>query len=90
MAAFEWDSAKAETNERKHGIRFSSEAMSVFDDDRGITISDSESDPSELRFITVGMSLVGRVIVVVYAYRGIRIISARKATAHEEREYLGT
>lgn len=92
VAAFEWDEAKAETNERKHGIRFSDETVSVFDDDQAITISDSESDPFEQRFITVGMSFMKRVIVVVYAYWGetVRIISARKATTHEEREYFGT
>ena len=70
---------------------FADEA-SIFDDYEAITVSDTESDPSEERFSIVGMSFKRRVIVVAYTYRGeaIRIISARNATSREEREYFQT
>ena len=65
------------------------EAIPVFDDPYGITITDDVSDPSEQRFVTVGMGAAGRLLVVVYAWRGenIRIISARPAEPHEREEY---
>jgi hypothetical protein len=75
---FEWDEEnKAGINFRRHGVRFA------------ITIVDDESDPSEQRFITLGMGALGRLLVVVYTWRGknIRIISARPAEAHEREEY---
>jgi hypothetical protein len=86
--AFEWDPRKAESNYRKHGVRFS-EAEAVFEDDRALTIRDEDSDPSEIRFVTLGAGLKGRLLVVVYCYRGtrIRLISARVAEAHECRQY---
>lgn len=85
---FEWDVRKAEANDKKHGVRFS-EALPVFEDDFAITITDDESDPREQRFVSVGMGVKGRVLVVVYAYRGsnIRIISARLAEAQERSQY---
>lgn len=85
---FEWDVRKAESNFAKHGVRFS-EAEPVFADDYAITITDSESDPSEQRFVSMGTGVKGRVLVVVYSYRGrnIRIISARLAEAHERSQY---
>ncbi len=54
-----------------------------------ITISDDESDPGEERFVTIGMGAMGRVLVVVYTYRGqnIRIISVRTGEPHECKEY---
>lgn len=84
----DWDPRKAEANFRKHGVRFS-EAEPVFEDDLAITIIDDESDPDEQRFISMGMGVKGRVLVVVYSYRGrrIRIISARQAEAHERSQY---
>jgi uncharacterized protein len=65
------------------------EAIPVFDDPYAITILDDESDPSEQRFITLGMGALGKLLVVVYTWRGedIRIISARPAEAHEREEY---
>ena len=66
--AFEWDPNKAASNFRKHGVRFS-EALKVFNDDYAITISDDESDSDEQRFVTLGMGIKGRVLVVVYCYR---------------------
>jgi len=86
--AFEWDVRKAETNYRKHGIHFS-ESLPVFEDDYAITIIDEESDPHEQRFVSIGTGVMGRVLVVVYTYRGsnIRIISARLAEARERGDY---
>ena len=84
----EWDVRKAEANFKKHGVRFS-EALPVFEDDYAITITDNESDPLEQRFVSMGMGVKGRVLVVVYSYRGrnIRIISARVAEAQERSQY---
>ena len=86
---FEWDEeSKAGINFRKHGVRVP-EAIPVFDDPSAITILDDESDSSEQRFITLGMGALGKLLVVVYTWRGedIRIISARPAEAHEREEY---
>ena len=65
------------------------EAIPVFDDPYAITITDDESDLSEQRFISLGMGALGRLLVVVYSWRGenIRIISARPAEAHEREQY---
>ncbi len=83
---YQWDARKAAHNLRKHRIDFA-DAVSVFADDYAITIVDEH--PDEERFVTIGMDLLGRVLVVVYTYRGrdIRLISARKATAKERRYY---
>jgi uncharacterized DUF497 family protein len=61
----------------------------VFSDDYALTIIDDESDPDEQRFITLGVGSKGRLLVVVYTYRGnnIRVISARAAEPHEGEEY---
>lgn len=83
---FEWDPNKAASNLRKHGVRFA-EAMTVFEDDVMLTMPDSELD--EERFVAIGLSSLGRVLVVVYTTRieRIRIISARNATRKERAEY---
>ena len=84
---FEWDEeSKAGINFRKHGVRMP-EAIPVFDDP--YTIADVESHPGEQRFVTLGMGATGRLLVVVYTWRGenTRIISARPAEAHEREEY---
>jgi uncharacterized protein len=85
---FEWDPRKAEANYKKHGVRFA-EALPVFEDEEAVTITDDDSDPHEVRFVTVGSGAKGRVLVVVYCYRGkkIRIISARVAKSLERRQY---
>lgn len=85
---FEWDENKAATNFRKHRVRMS-EATPVFDDSHAITIIDDESDPGEQRFVTLGMGGSGRVLAVVYTWRGdtIRIISARQANPRERDNY---
>jgi hypothetical protein len=86
--SFEWDPRKAEANFKKHGVRFA-EAEPVFEDDFAVTIADDESDPHEVRFVSIGTGLKGQVLVVVYCYRGrrIRIISVRPAEAHERKQY---
>ena len=89
VVGFEWDKeSKAGANFRKHGVRMP-EAIPVFDDPYAITIADEESGPGEQRFVTVGLGAFGRLLVVVYTWRGvsIRIISARPAEAHEREEY---
>ena len=86
---FEWDEAsKAGINFRKHGVRMP-EAIPVFDDPYAITVPDDESDPNERRFVTLGMGAMGRLLVVIYTWRGenIRIICARPAEAHERERY---
>ena len=86
LVSFEWDSRKSSSNERKHGVRFA-DAVAVFDDERAITILDDH--PEEERFVTIGRDTFRRLLVVVYVWRGeqIRVISARKATVRERREY---
>jgi uncharacterized DUF497 family protein len=80
-----WDPRKAETNFKKHGVRFS-DAEIVLWDPQGITIEDN-SAKGEQRLVTIGGDALGRVLVVVFTYQGeeIRLISARKATNHERR-----
>jgi len=81
-----WDPAKAAANLRKHGIDFA-DAATILDDDRAITISDEH--PDEDRFVSIAMDALGRVLVVVYTWREdhLRLISARKATRAERRQY---
>jgi uncharacterized DUF497 family protein len=83
---YQWNDDKAIANLRKHGVDFA-DAVSVFSDDLALTISDERFD--EERLITIGLDGLGRVLVVVYTLRGgaIRIISARKATKQERRQY---
>ena len=84
---YEWDPSKASNNLRKHGVSFA-DAVAVFADERALTIPDEH--PAEERFITLGVDAFDRMLVVVYTYRGetIRIISARKATARERKQYM--
>jgi hypothetical protein len=85
---FDWELSKAESNYKKHGVRFS-ECLPVFEDDYAITIIDQESDFDEMRFASIGMGAKGRVLVVIYTYRAanIRIISCRLAEPHERTQY---
>jgi uncharacterized protein len=85
---FEWDAQKAMANLRKHGVSFD-EAMTVFADDESITIPDPDHSEGEERFLVVGSSSRGRILVVSHAERGenIRIISARRADARERRKH---
>ena len=88
---FEWDPAKAELNLKEHGVSFD-EATTVFRDALSITIADPDHSGSEDRFIDLGMSHRGRLIVVSYTERKhkIRIISARRATRTERKSYEET
>ena len=86
---YEWDPNKAATNLRKHGISFA-DAVAVFSDAFALTAADDFA--AEERFATLGTDAFGRLLVVVYTWRGehrIRIISARKATRHERIQYEG-
>jgi uncharacterized protein len=85
---YEWDKNKARANRRKHGIDFA-DAVSVLEDDKALTID--ADDPDEERFVTIGGDALGRIVVVVYTFREsrIRIISARKATPRERKQYEG-
>ncbi|HEU0053170.1 MAG TPA: BrnT family toxin [Longimicrobium sp.] len=83
---FEWDPQKAASNAAKHGVRFA-EALQVFWDPNAVVKGDP--DPTEERYLTIGMGGLARVLVVVFTWRRglVRIISARKATRWEERQY---
>jgi len=85
---FEWDDAKAESNERKHGVSFA-EAMAVFGDPLSLTGYDPDHSDEEDRYITMGLSDTGRLLLVSHTDRGdqVRIISARKASRRERRDY---
>jgi uncharacterized DUF497 family protein len=85
---YQWDPDKAKINHQKHGVRFT-DAISVFMDDLALTIEDDSA--FERRFITIGQDNLGRILLVVYTYRGedVRLISARKATASERQSYEG-
>lgn len=88
MEAFEWDPFKAKANLLKHGVSFW-EARSVFADPCSSTIDDPDHSWDESRFVTLGLSDRGRVLVVVHAERGqnLRIISARCANQRERDTY---
>ena len=87
---FEWDDRKAAANEKKHGVTFV-EAATVFGDPLELTIADPDHSVSdEFRFISLGRSIRGRLLVVCYTEREpdrIRLISARRATKQERKQY---
>lgn len=85
---FEWDIRKSSANVRKHRVPFE-EAATCFGDPLSITIPDPLHSGDETRFVLIGRSHRGRILVVVHAERGdnIRIISARKAARGELRDY---
>lgn len=82
----EWDPRKAEHNAAKHGVAFS-DAVGALDDPYALTVFDDDS--GEARSVTLGTDFTGRLLVVVYTWRGarVRIISARLATRAERRQY---
>jgi uncharacterized protein len=84
--AYEWDSQKEKANYAKHGVHFA-DAVGALEDERALTEPDVST--SEARFKTLGMDFLGRIIVVVYTYRGedIRLISARKAKQRQRASY---
>lgn len=85
---FEWNRTKATRNFQKHGVSFE-EAATVFGDPLSLTIVDALHSAGEERFITMGQSQTGKLLVVVHAERtdAIRIIGARPATPKERRTY---
>ena len=82
-----WDPLKAESNIRKHKVRFS-DAESVLFDSAARTREDEDAR-DEQRFVTIGRDSLDRILVVAYTYRGeeIRMISARRATPRERKNY---
>jgi uncharacterized protein len=90
MIKFEWDTQKAQSNLRKHGVSFE-EAQSVFNDDRAVQYFDAEHDEDEDRFLMLGFSIEARLLLICHCEREagqvIRLISARKATPTETRNY---
>ena len=85
---FVWSEKKTEANARKHGVHFE-EAATVFGDPLAGTFRDEGHSIGEERFITVGRSSCGRLLVVSHTedFPDFRIISARVATTHERKRY---
>nr|VFJ67361.1 MAG: hypothetical protein BECKFW1821B_GA0114236_112911 [Candidatus Kentron sp. FW] len=86
---FEWDQHKARYNERKRGVSFS-EATTIFGDPLELTIADLDHSSDEYRFLSIGRSSTGKLLVVAYAERqqnNIRLISAREATRQGRKYY---
>jgi uncharacterized DUF497 family protein len=90
---FEWDPRKAQDNRDKHGITFD-EAATVFKDSKALSIFDPDHSDTEDRWITMGISEKGRLLIVIHTFREesdgditIRIISSRKTTKQETKSY---
>lgn len=87
---FEWDPNKAKINLKKHGISFE-EATTVFYDEQAVLFDDPDHSENEERSIILGFSSLARILIVCHCLRDeenvIRIISARKATKTEEKQY---
>lgn len=91
---FEWDPEKAKINYKKHKISFENSAT-IFKDERAITLYDDEHSEQEDRWITIGMTTSGGLIVMSHTFKDntnntalIRIISSRKATSRERKQYM--
>ena len=85
---FEWNPDKAESNYEKHDVSFE-EAATVFNDLLSVTFPDPDHSVDESRYVIIGVSRFGQLLIVSHTDRGetIRIISARKATRQEQRFY---
>ena len=85
----EWDPDKARRNREKHGVAFADAELALYDPN-GLTREDERVEGEE-RYVTIGLDALGRILVVVYTYRGdsVRLISARQATRREARDYEG-
>lgn len=87
---FTWDPRKASADRKKHGITFE-EAATVFLDEEALLIGDPDHSDDEDRFLILGLSSQIRLLVVCHCLREdkgvIRIITARKATGNERRQY---
>jgi uncharacterized protein len=88
---FEWDSGKARTNVSKHRVSFE-EAVTTFGDPLALVIDDPSHSETEERFVLLGQSARRRLLVVMFTERDdtVRLISARKATRRERRDYEET
>jgi uncharacterized protein len=88
---FEWDSRKAARNLAKHGVSFD-EAATVFGDPLALILSDPRHSSDEQRFVLLGLSGKQRLLAIMFTERheSIRIISARRATNSERRDYEET
>lgn len=85
---YDWHPAKAASNARKHGVTFE-EAGSVFGDPLAYTFPDPDHSKGDERYVTFGLSINQRILVVCHVehQQGIRIISAREASPHERKTY---
>ena len=85
---FEWDEVKAKTNIKKHKVGFE-DGKTIFNDPFLFTFPDDAHSTNEERFINIGISASGHILVLTHTERKdkIRIINCRKATAHERRFY---
>ena len=90
---FEWNPRKARDNYDKHGVGFD-EAATVFRDSKALSVFDQDHNQSEERWISLGISEKGRLLIVIHTFREesedavtIRIISSRKATKRETKIY---
>ena len=90
---FEWDLNKAISNQKKHEVSFE-EAATVFKDSRALSIFDDEHSADENRWATIGISNLGRLLIVCHTFQmndeeniSIRIFSGRKATKRETKQY---
>jgi uncharacterized DUF497 family protein len=84
--SIQWDTGKAISNLRKHGVRFA-DAVSALEDERAISVRDETEE--EERWITIGTDSLARILVIVYTWRDedMRLISARPASPSERRQY---
>ena len=87
---FEWDTEKASANLSKHGVSFD-EAKTVFDDPLYVDFYDPDHSDAEHRYIIIGQSQQGRLLMISYTGRNdaIRIISSREVTSAEREAYEG-
>jgi uncharacterized DUF497 family protein len=85
---YEWDEEKAARNLEKHGISFA-DAATVFDDPLYVDFYDPDHSSDEQRYLVMGMSREGHLVIVSYTERNdvIRLISAREATSAERKAY---
>ncbi len=88
MLSFEWDPGKAKKNVEIHRVSFD-EASTAFQDSLSLTIYDPLHSEEEDRFVLIGNSTRNRLLVIIHTERGntIKIISARKATKNERKQY---
>lgn len=88
LLEFEWNPQKAASNLRKYGVPFE-EASSVFGDEVATAYRDPDHSQHERRYLAIGTSARGRLLIIAYVYRGerVRIINARQVTKQEREMY---